>query len=81
RLDHLVYRSYDDGVLSVFICVMTGFSIWILINGYAADQFFVKALLAAEAERVKVLGDRRTEGDILIAATLTQQLKNTDQLL
>ncbi|MCI4139892.1 iron ABC transporter ATP-binding protein, partial [Bacillus vallismortis] len=72
---------YDDGELSEFICVMTGFSIWIMINGYAADQFFVKALMAAEAERVKVMGDRRTEGDILIAATQTQQLKNTYQLL
>lgn len=43
RLDRFVYRTYKDGELSVFICVMTGFSIWILINGYAADQFFVKA--------------------------------------
>lgn len=82
RLDRFVYRTYKDGELSVFICVMTGFSIWILINGYAADQFFVKALMTAEAERVKVLGDGRlTEGDILIAATQTQQSQNTEQQL
>lgn len=82
RLDRFVYRTYKDGELSVFICVMTGFSIWILINGYAADQFFVKALMTAEAERVKVLGDGRlTEGDILIAATQAQQSQNTEQRL
>lgn len=81
RLDRFVYRTYEDGELSVFICVMTGFSIWILINGYAADQFFVKALMAAEAERVKVTGDRRAAGDVLIAATQTQQSENTDQRL
>ncbi|MEC0583744.1 ATP-binding cassette domain-containing protein [Bacillus spizizenii] len=81
RLDRFVYRTYKDGELSVFICVMTGFSIWILINGYAADQFFVKALMTAEAERMKVLGDGRAEGDILIAATQTQQSQNTEQQL
>ncbi|SPT94426.1 vitamin B12 transport system, ATPase component [Bacillus tequilensis] len=81
RLDRYVYRTYEDGDLSVFICVMSGFSIWILINGYAADQFFVKALMNAEAERVKALGDRRAEGDILIAATQTQQSENTERRL
>ncbi|MCY8462828.1 ATP-binding cassette domain-containing protein [Bacillus spizizenii] len=82
RLDRFVYRTYEDGELSVFIGVMPGFSIWILINGYAADQFFVKALMTAEAERVKVLGDGRlTEGDILIAATQAQQSQNTEQRL
>lgn len=81
KLDRIVYRTYADGELSVFICVMTGFSIWILINGYAADQFFVKALMAAEAERVKVLGDRRAEGDILIAATQARQSENIDKRL
>lgn len=63
------------------ICVMTGFSIWILINGYAADQCFVRALMTAEAERMKVLGDGRAEGDILIAATQTQQSENTEKRL
>ncbi|WP_276732938.1 ATP-binding cassette domain-containing protein [Bacillus sp. (in: firmicutes)] len=81
RLDRFVYRTYEDGELSVFICVMSGFSIWILINGYAADQFFVKALMTAEAERMKVLGDGRTEGDILIAATQAQSSQNTEQRL
>ncbi|WP_426983456.1 ATP-binding cassette domain-containing protein [Bacillus cabrialesii] len=81
RLDRFVYRTYEDGELSVFICVMSGFSIWILINGYAADQFFVKALMIAEAERMKVLGDGRAEGDILIAATQTQSSQNTEQRL
>ncbi|MDU0156616.1 ABC transporter ATP-binding protein [Bacillus cabrialesii] len=81
RLDRFVYRTYEDGELSVFICVMSGFSIWILINGYAADQFFVKALMIAEAERMKVLGDGRAEGDILIAATQTQSSQNTQQRL
>lgn len=81
RLDRFVYRTYEDGELSVFICVMSGFSIWILINGYAADQFFVKALMNAEAERMKVLGDGRAEGDILIAATQTQSSQNTEQRL
>ncbi|OBA01980.1 iron ABC transporter ATP-binding protein [Bacillus subtilis] len=81
RLDRFVYRTYEDGELSVFICVMSGFSIWILINGYAADQFFVKALMMAEAERMKVLGDGRAEGDILIAATQTQSSQNTEQRL
>ncbi len=38
--------------------------------------------MTAEAERVKVLGDGRlTEGDILIAATQTQQSQNTEQQL
>ncbi|MCY8415063.1 iron ABC transporter ATP-binding protein, partial [Bacillus spizizenii] len=81
RLDRFVYRTYEDGELSVFIGVMPGFSIWILINGYAADQFFVKALMTAEAERMKVLGDGRAEGDILIAATQAQQSQNTEQRL
>ncbi|MEI1422916.1 ATP-binding cassette domain-containing protein [Bacillus cabrialesii] len=81
RLDRFVYRTYEDGELSVFICVMSGFSIWILINGYAADQFFVKALMTAEAERMKVLGDGRAEGDILIAATQIQPSQNTEQRL
>ncbi|KJJ40961.1 iron ABC transporter ATP-binding protein [Bacillus subtilis] len=81
RLDRFVYRTYEDGELSVFICVMSGFSIWILINGYAADQFFVKALMTAEAERMKVLGDERAAGDILIAATQTQSSQNTEQRL
>ncbi|RPK01207.1 Vitamin B12 ABC transporter, ATPase component BtuD [Bacillus subtilis] len=81
RLDRFVYRTYEYGELSVFICVMSGFSIWILINGYAADQFFVKALMIAEAERMKVLGDGRAEGDILIAATQTQSSQNTEQRL
>ena len=81
RLDHFVYRTYEDGELSVFICVQTGFSIWILINGYAADQFLIKALMAAEAERTKVLGDGRGTGDILIAATQTQQSENIEQRL
>ncbi|MBU2658553.1 ATP-binding cassette domain-containing protein [Bacillus cabrialesii] len=81
RLDRFVYRTYEDGELSVFICVMSGFSVWILINGYAADQFFVKALMIAEAERMKVLGDGRAEGDILIAATQTQSSQNTEQRL
>ncbi|MEG7335414.1 ABC transporter ATP-binding protein [Bacillus sp. 0102A] len=80
RLDRFVYRTYEDGEISIAICVMTGFSIWILINGYATDQCFVKALMAVEAERVKVLGDRRAEGDILIAATQTEQSQNTEQL-
>lgn len=81
RLDRFVYRTYEDGELSVFICVQTGFSIWILINGYAADQYFIKALMAAEAERTKVLGDGRGTGDILIAATQTQQSENIEQRL
>lgn len=81
RLDRFVYRTYEDGELSVFICVQTGFSIWILINGYAADQYFIKALMAAEAERTKVLGDGGGTGDILIAATQTQQSENIEQRL
>ncbi|MFB0634481.1 ATP-binding cassette domain-containing protein [Bacillus rugosus] len=81
RLDRFVYRTYEDEEKSITICVMTGFSIWILINGYATDQFFVKALMAAEAERMKVLGDGRAAGDILIAATQTEQSQNTEQRL
>ncbi|MEC2063901.1 ABC transporter ATP-binding protein [Bacillus inaquosorum] len=81
RLDRFMYRTYEDGELSILICVMTGFSIWILINGYAADQCFVRALMTAEAERMKVLGDGRAEGDILIAATQTQQSENTEKRL
>ncbi len=75
RLDRFVYRTYEDGELSILICVMTGFSIWILINGYAADQCFVRALMTAEAERMKVLGDGRAEGDILIARHKLSNLK------
>lgn len=79
RLDRFVHRTYEEGELSITICVMAGFSIWILINGYAADQFFVKALMAAEAERTKVLGDGRAEGDILVAATQTTQSGHTEK--
>lgn len=81
RLAHFVYRTYEDGELSVFICVMTGFSIWILINGYVSDQSFVNILMAAEAERTKVLRDRQAEGDMLIAATQIQQSEHTEKQL
>lgn len=74
RLDRLVCRSFEDEELSVCICVMSGFSIWILINGFATDQFLVRAVMGAEAERMKVLGGEQDEhGEILVAATQTEE--------
>lgn len=74
RLDRLVCRTFEDEELSVCICVMSGFSIWILINGFATDQFFVRAVMGAGAERMKVLGGEQDEhGEILVAATQTEE--------